>query len=182
MSAKQNSFIINLIGQDRPGLVEELSREISEAGGNWESSRMARLAGQFAGMVHVVIPESSADNLKQRLEALNQEGLHVAIAAQGAEDEKTAGKRGQRCRLEVVGQDRSGIVSAITSVLAEAGVNVIEFDTDCSDAPMSGERLFKATAIISMPGDLDSFDLQEKLEAIANDLMVEIDLNCALPD
>ncbi|MEO0415151.1 MAG: ACT domain-containing protein, partial [Verrucomicrobiota bacterium] len=48
------SFFVHVVGTDRPGLVEELSRAVAAAGGNWEESRLARLHGQFAGVVRVV--------------------------------------------------------------------------------------------------------------------------------
>lgn len=139
---------------------------------------MARLSGQFAGMVHVVIATSSLGDLESRLQSLESDGLQISIIA--TETEGGTEDCGNHCRLEVVGQDRSGIVSSISAALANAGVNVIEFETDCVDAPMSGERLFKARASLVIPSDLDPDDLQSKLEDIANDLMVEIDLNCSI--
>ncbi len=141
---------------------------------------MARLSGQFAGMVHVVIATSSVEDLETRLKSLESDGLQISVTATGTETR--SGESGNHCRLEVIGQDRSGIVSSITAALASAGVNVIEFETDCVDAAMSGERLFKATASLVIPLDLEPDNLKSKLEDIANDLMVEIDLSCSIGD
>lgn len=178
MSAASTSLIVSLIGPDRPGLVEQLSREITASGGNWESSRMSRLSGQFAGMVHVVIAPAALEGLESRLKNLENNGMQVSVTTTGTEAQPESS--GNHCQLEVVGQDRSGIVSSITAALASAGVNVIEFETECIDAPMSGGRLFKTKASLVIPPDLDPDDLQSKLEDIANDLMVEIDLNCSI--
>ena len=54
----QTQIVLTLIGPDRPGLVEALSDEIARVGGNWEQSRMARLADQFAGILCVSLPTS----------------------------------------------------------------------------------------------------------------------------
>ena len=74
----------------------------------------------------------------------------------------------------MVGQDRQGIVSAITGALARRVVNVIELSTDCSGAPWSGERLFKTTAKLISPQELSPDALREAVEGIAPDLMVEL--------
>ena len=42
-------LILTAIGDDRPGLVGELSAAISAHQGNWLESSMSRLAGKFAG-------------------------------------------------------------------------------------------------------------------------------------
>ena len=170
----QISLIVSVIGSDRPGLVEQLSAAVTEAGGNWEGSRLGRLGGQFAGMVQVVLPEALLPALKNQLAALEEAGLKVTSVHSGEQDSET--NDGTTITLEVVGQDRSGIVSTISKVLADQGVNVIELATDCRNAPMSGERLFHTTAKLDMPAFVDLSDLRHSIEEIATDLMVELDL------
>ena len=50
-SIMQSSVIITIVGPDRPGLVESISRTVENAAGNWSHGRMAHLGGQFAGML-----------------------------------------------------------------------------------------------------------------------------------
>ena len=50
-------LVLTLIGSDRPGLVEAVAEVIAGHGGNWLESRMAHLAGKFAGILRVEIPE-----------------------------------------------------------------------------------------------------------------------------
>ena len=38
----RDSLVLTVVGPDRTGLVEALAHQISEAGGNWEASHMAR--------------------------------------------------------------------------------------------------------------------------------------------
>ena len=49
-------LVLTLIGPDRPGLVESLAKRVTAHGGNWVESRMAHLAGQFAGILRVEVP------------------------------------------------------------------------------------------------------------------------------
>ncbi len=169
----QVSLIISIVGPDRPGLVEQLSSVINSTAGNWEGSRMIQLAGQFAGIVQVVILEKDVADLEQKLAGLEKAGLKVTVVNAG-EVATTDKSEGLTFVLEVVGQDRPGIVAAISKTLAEAGANVVELATDCSEAPWSGERLFKTHAAVVAPEGTHPEELRDRIEAIAIDLMVEV--------
>jgi glycine cleavage system regulatory protein len=170
----QTSLVITVIGPDRPGLVESLSSAINDHGGNWTESRMAHLAGQFAGILHVQMATESAGALQAALESLSTNGLKVVVATDTSAAVPTDGLT---LKLDLVGQDRPGIVKEISHALAERGVNVEELETECESAPMSGEILFKANATLRAPADVDIDALQTDLEAIAQDLMVELHLD-----
>jgi len=168
----QTSVIVSVIGPDRPGLIDRLSSVIVSAGGNWEDSRMLRLAGQFAGMVQVVVAEEALPSLESGLSRLEGEGLQARFHRAGLSADESGSARA--FDLEVVGQDRQGIVSAISGALARLGVNVVELATDCGDAPWSGGRIFKTHARLHCPDRLEAGTLREAVEAIAHDLMVEL--------
>ena len=74
------SLIVTAIGSDRPGIVSLLSDRAQGFGANWAGSRMANLAGQFAGMVHFEVPAQNAEPLLQALRGLESSGLRVVIA------------------------------------------------------------------------------------------------------
>ena len=173
------SLVLTIIGPDQPGLVEALSHVVAEHGGSWEGSRMARLAGQFAGILEVRVPEDTRTALFAALESLGSRGLRVvveeALAAGGAWPDSDALYR--TLELELVGQDRPGIIRQVSSALAAAGVNVVELSTGCSSAPMSGEMLFSANALLHHPASASVEELREALEKIAGDLMVDITLD-----
>lgn len=171
----QVSLIISIVGPDRPGLVEQLSSAINSTEGNWEGSRMIQLAGQFAGIVQVVILEKDVPDLENKLAHLEKAGLKVSVVNAG-EFGAFGESEGTTFVLEVVGQDRPGIVAAISKTLAEAGANVVELATDCSDAPWSGERLFKTHAAVVAPDGVTPEELRDRIEAIAIDLMVEVEV------
>jgi len=168
---------LTLIGRDRPGLVGAVSERIAEAGGNWLESRMARLAGQFAGVLLVEVPEPAADRLVESLRALGAEGLRVTVErGLGEAASPAAATPRHALTLELVGQDRPGIVREVAQALAARGVNIEELATEVATASFSGERLFRATARLRAPADAATGDLREALEALAHELMVDIDL------
>lgn len=166
------SLVVTVIGKDRPGLVESVSAVVEEHGGSWVESRMSRLAGEFAGILRVSVPAANADVLSGALEGLEASGLRVVVE-RGFEDTP---EEGHLILLELIGSDRPGIVHAISEALAARNVNVDELNTECDGAPWSGDTLFKATARLRAPQDLDLDHLRESLEAIAGDLMVDISL------
>ncbi|HEY0985395.1 MAG TPA: ACT domain-containing protein, partial [Kofleriaceae bacterium] len=59
----RNTLVLTVLAPDRTGLVELLAQRIAAAGGNWEESRMARLAGQFAGILLVTCDAARSDDL-----------------------------------------------------------------------------------------------------------------------
>ena len=78
--------------------------------------------------------------------------------------------------MELVGQDRPGIVRDITEILARHAVNVHELETTVQSASMSGELLFLAHARLQLPANADEDQLQDDLETLANELMVDISI------
>ncbi len=170
------SLTLTLIGRDRPGLVDALALRIAEAGGSWQESRMARLAGQFAGILLVDVPDAAVDGLAASLRDLEAQGLHVT-AERGA-GEPAAPQH--TLTLELVGHDRPGIVREIAHALAGRSVNIEELETEVTPGSFSGEPLFRATARLSAPVGLATHELRATLEKIANELMVDIELEEAV--
>ena len=83
----------------------------------------------------------------------------------------------QLLRLELVGQDRPGIVRDISRALAELGISIQELTTEVTSAAMSGEHLFHASALLQVPSSVATADLQRVLEGLANELMVDVNLH-----
>lgn len=168
------SLVMTILGKDRPGVVEKIADLVNQHGANWLESRMAHLAGQFAGIVHVETDPEHADALVQRLRKLDDEGLTVIVQK---DEQPTPADPFAPLQLDLMGNDRPGIVREVSRVLAERQVNVEEFQTERLSAPMSGERVFRASARLRMPAGLTVQQLQEELETIAQDLMVDIRLS-----
>ncbi len=167
------SLVLTVSGPDRPGLVETLSEAVAKHEGSWLESRMARLAGHFAGVLRVSVPEAQVDALTRALQTLGPESLQIGVVR--SEPKPAADVR--PLRLEILGSDRPGIVHEISEALADRGINVDDLRTEIMSAPMSGELLFIATAELEIPAELSLEALRKDLEALAHELMVDIDLD-----
>jgi glycine cleavage system regulatory protein len=163
---------MTVIGKDRPGLVESVARLVAQHGGNWLESRMCRLGGEFAGILRIHIEAEQEQNLFQALKGLQAQGLSVVVHPDRIEP---APPRRRLATLQIVGQDRPGIVKQISSALARQQVNVEELETECGSAPMTGETLFKARARLLIPDACNLEVLRAELEKIAADLLVDVD-------
>lgn len=169
-----STLVMTVIGPDRPGLVELLASRVAEQGGNWLESRMCRLGGQFAGIVRVEIDAEKADALSTTLRTLETKGLRVVTQTEASSVAKSAGTLAV---VELVGQDRPGILHQISRVLATHHVNVEELSSGRVSAPMDGTMLFQARVSVLLPPELSLAALRADLEKIASDLMVDVDLN-----
>ena len=169
----QTSIVITVVSDDHPGIVEALSEVIADHGGNWAESSMMSLAGKFAGILLVQLPLENSQAFLAGLDELESRGMQVL--AQSSADAPVADSAREHS-LELVGQDRPGIIHEITEVLAEFDVNVQELETTVQSASMSGESLFMAHARIFIPPEVDMEELQAELEDLANELMVDIEL------
>ncbi|MEM9176495.1 MAG: ACT domain-containing protein [Myxococcota bacterium] len=168
------ALVLTVIGEDRPGLVEALADLVASHDGSWDESRMARLAGHFAGVVQIHLPDARADGLIEALPGLAERGLSASVVDS---DWSLASVDHRRSiRLELVGQDRPGIVREISSALAALGVSVQDLRTVVESAPMSGEPLFRALAELAPPQGVDLDRIRDALERLADELMVDVSL------
>lgn len=168
----QASLVLTLIGADRPGLVETIARAVADHHGNWVESRMAKLAGKFAGVLRIDLPREQVASLRSSLNELKAQGLTVV-----AEDALADGEsEGKTLLLEVIGHDRPGIVRDVARAIAQRHVNVIALETEVFSAAMSGEQMFKAIAHLRAPASVAMDELRESLEAIASELQVDLTL------
>ncbi|MEP7156418.1 MAG: ACT domain-containing protein [Betaproteobacteria bacterium] len=168
------SLVITLVGPDRPGLVSAVSDKAAEFGANWADSLMANLAGQFAGIVHLQVAAKDADNLMEALRVLQSPGMMISVA-KGDAGAGTAPTR--RLKLDLVGQDRPGIIRSISNQLAQRGISIEKLKTEITSGAMSGEQMFQMNALLLAPAALDDDELRNGLEGLANELMVDISLD-----
>ncbi|HVR28743.1 MAG TPA: ACT domain-containing protein [Thermoanaerobaculia bacterium] len=94
-----------MLGPDRPGLVDALAALVTRHGGNWLESRMASLAGEFAGILRVEVDADDAPALEAALRSLEADQGLALVVKEGRETTRLGGPL---LTLELVGQDRPG--------------------------------------------------------------------------
>ncbi len=160
-------LIVTVLADDRPGVIERVAAAVAEHGGNWQDSRMAQLAGKFAGIIAIGVPDATAAALSDALDQMPDLVVHVAAAAAPL-------PAVQRHTLHVVANDRPGIVAEVTRALAAAGVNVAELQTVVEPASMSGGVIFRATISLGLSAEQSLSEVVAGLEDLSDDLMIDL--------
>ncbi|WBH16239.1 glycine cleavage system protein R [Sphingomonas radiodurans] len=161
--------ILTVAGSDRPGLTQALADAVLAAGGNWLESHLATLGGKYVGSVLVELAEDAVPHLQASARAIDMRGLTVSVLPTGPEE-----FAGPTLALDLVGQDRPGIVREVTAVLADLGVNIDDLHTRVDSGAESGQRMFRATATLRLPAEMESDTVIAALEEISGEIMVEL--------
>jgi glycine cleavage system regulatory protein len=164
-------LVLTFVGDDRPGLVNAVSDKIAAFGGTWLESRSARLAGKFAGILLVNVPEPNVDELERALSGLAHAGLHLTIERGASEEAKPASRA---IKLDILGNERPGIVRDVTQALTALGVNIEEFESGLESAAFTGVAMFRAHARLTAPESLPLDELRKALERLAAEIMVDL--------
>lgn len=165
-------LVLTFVGDDRPGLVNAISAEVAAHGGSWLESRSVRLAGKFAGVLLVAIDDEKVIPLESELAKLLPKGLRVSVDRGEGTEAVATGRR--TVLLDIVGQDRPGIVRDVTQALNALGVNIEEFASGVENAPFTGETMFRATARLETPQGVAAEDIRKALERLAGEIMVDL--------
>lgn len=168
-------LIVTITCPDKPGIVQRVTDVVVAQGGNWEESRLARLGGHFAGIVMVSVPNERVDELTTALTALANDEITVAIKSTSP-SAPARGEGHSLCLLRLEGADHEGIVHDISAHLAAHGINVESMDTELVAAPMSATPLFHMEAQLDLPPSLTINELREDLQAIGDQLGVDIEV------
>lgn len=167
-----SNLVLTVVGDDRAGLVAALADVVSAHGGNWEHSQLAELAGTFAGIVVVSVPD---DRLADLTAALGQlDGLLTVTAHPGSDAPAVPAQKD--FTLTVLGNDHPGIVRDISAVLSRHGASIESLTSESREAPMSGGRLFEATVVARLPQGAEPATIAADLERLAAEILVDISL------
>ena len=164
------SILISVLGDDKPGLLDSLSEIIVSNDGDWIESNMSTVEAKFAGILRVNVP---AKNAKKLIKELTSSKLGLQIACE--ETVPVTHSDYKSYNIELIGQNHVGIINKLSHVLTyELKANVEGLKTEIIDASMSGEQLFKAQITLHLPKSVDERLIKDKLELIADEMMVEI--------
>jgi glycine cleavage system regulatory protein len=167
------TLILTVAGSDRPGLVAAVADVVDAHGGNWETSRLAELAGVFAGVIEVSVGSADSEQLQAALRGLDGL-LTVAVHTGAAVTSDAVDEASEALTITVLGNDRPGIVREISAVLAANDLSIEDMTTATRDAAMAGGRLFEATVTAEVPASVDLDRLRGELEHLATEIQVDI--------
>ena len=166
------TLVLTVVGDDRVGLIKALAEVVAANGGNWERSHLADLEGTFAGIVLVTVPAQQAAQLQAALAPLDGL-LSVAVRPTTPSPES---RKTRPARLELIGNDRPGIVAAVSDVLARHRINVTDLQTTTREVPMAGGMLFRSHRDHRRRPRAALDALQADLELLAKEILVDLSI------
>jgi glycine cleavage system transcriptional repressor len=172
----RTNIVFTLTGPDRIGIVESVTKMFLDHGGNVETSRMARLGGEFVMLMLVTLPEEQSAGLDRDMDALVARGYKVTTSR----TEQNAAEINSGWfpfKIEVEGADHEGIIHEVASYLSERGINIESMETGVGHAPVTATPLFTMSAIVAVPPGLAGEKWEAALQDKGNVLNVDISVS-----
>ena len=165
------------VGADRPGIVAAVTGALSEAGANLDDTSMSILHGHFAIAMVVAGPEGL--DVAAALAPV-AERLDLTVDVRPIPEGTPPTPDGERWSLAVYGADRPGLVAAVTAVVADTGVNVVDLTTRLIGVPT--RPVYAMQLELAVPDGVDAAQMKERLAAVAADLGIDCTLTPADAD
>jgi glycine cleavage system transcriptional repressor len=174
-----NHALIMAAGEDRPGLVDAVSKYILDCKCNIEDSRMAILGGEFAMIILTTGEPAAIERLiKGAADASRASGLTIqAKATKGPGETAKAGAIPYS--IEAYSMDHPGIVQRVAAFLAERKINIRALDTRLTNAPITGLSLFSLHATVDIPSTQNVLEIRRGLEALAAQQNIDVEMKPA---
>ncbi len=168
------NIVVTFIGKDKPGLVDQLAKLIVSHQGNWLGSSMSHLAGQFAGIIQVELPELELAKFSLAMGKLDDLNVIIQQGQKTSSDVEPE----DLLNIEIVCNDRSGIIQEITKALHAVDANIEQLGSQLESAANSGQLLFRSQITVLLPEHSSIDQLQQSLEDLGDDVMVDIEFGC----
>jgi len=168
------NLVISALGNDKPGIVNELSKAILDQGGNISESRMTVLGGEFAMMLLVSGTEECIDSIIAKLEGTGEK-LNLTLIAKETQ-KLESDKRWLPYQITVVSMDHPGIVHNISDFLSSHDLNIEEIETNTYPAAHTGTPMFSLEMTISVPADSSVRSLRDEFITFCDDLNLDASL------
>jgi glycine cleavage system transcriptional repressor len=172
-------FALSAIARDHPGIVADLAELIYECDCNLEDSSMTVLGSEFAVLLLLSGQGSELErHLTSACKRLEWE-KRVTVFVQPLEGEPIRYRIGDQTtpyELHATGVDKAGIVARVARCLAEHSINITQMQTHSRPEPGSGTAIYTMQIHMDVPLTVGIAALEERLERIADDLHIHIDV------
>ena len=163
-----DKLVISAIGEDRPGIVNDLSDIIFKLSLNIEDSRMSVLGGEFAIQLLVSGDKQAIEALHTQLSDIESRlGLNVMA-------KPTKGRSSEinivPYSVEVSSLDHQGIVHNIAKFFSSRNINIVDLHTERYAAPHTGSPMFALQMASSVMNAL----LNNQLRFYGGDLAISV--------
>ena len=165
----RSNYITTVYGSDIPGVIKALAQTTRSQGGEWLTSKVIKLDGQFTAIMSVVVEEELEANLKSTLEQKFPSLSFVYAAAQTTHLEMT-----KIINLVVDCIDRPGLTGDLSNILANLDIGVENMECKRFAMDSINDTVFSAQLTLAVPEAADSEIIAGEIEALSEDVRVNV--------
>jgi glycine cleavage system transcriptional repressor len=151
---------VSAIGSDRTGMVHDLTRVITDCGGNIAESRMAALGSEFAMLLLVTGNWHTLARIESELGKLADSGT-LSVHLRRTEPRPTR-KEMLPYSIDIVSLDQTGIVAGLSGFFSSRGIDICEVATRSYAAAHTGAPMFAVQMTINVPAKQHVAHLREE--------------------
>ncbi|HEY9200656.1 MAG TPA: ACT domain-containing protein [Gammaproteobacteria bacterium] len=165
------SLAITAIGADRPGIVNELTEALLDAGLNIEDSRMSILGGEFAMIILVSGEQAAHDKLNARKQEL-EHSLKLNLLIRPTSSSRS--DRQKHYKIHVEGMDNPGIVHKLARYLSQQQINIVNMQTDWQHAAHTGTPMFAVSMQVDIPADKNITQIEDEFSKLCDEMNMDV--------
>ncbi|WP_432452326.1 MULTISPECIES: glycine cleavage system protein R [unclassified Agarivorans] len=159
-------FLVSVIGEDKPGTLNNLADLTHSYQGTWLSSRVVNLDGQLACIFKVQVPQKNNQALQQALQDLPDVQLSIC------ECKAAHLSRADAVSLVIDAEDRPGLINDITRLLMGHGVSVNKLECHRMSVPDAGGNVFTAELDLMIPDSENTLNIIAEIEGLQEQMVV----------
>lgn len=171
MPAINSHLVISALGNDRPGIVNQLSKAVFDLDCNISDSRMTVLGGEFAILLLVEGPWNRLAKLEDQVPEL-QSRLELTITTRRT-SERTGDARLLPYGVDVVSLDHPGIVHSLASFFSDKNINIEDMTTSSYAAAHTGTPMFSVRMSIGIPADIHIAALRDEFMDFCDNMNID---------
>ncbi len=160
MPTPNQYLVLSALGHDRPGIVDQLTGAVAEAGCNIVDSRMTVLGGEFAVLLMVEGLWNTLAKLEDQVPELEKR-LGMTIICRRTTDRAPATDL-LPYLVDVVALDHPGIVHQLASFFSSREINIEELSTSSYAAPHTGTPMFAIHMSVGIPANMPINPLRDE--------------------
>ena len=168
-------IVISALGDDKPGIVRSISKQVLDAGGSITDSRMSVLGDEFALMMLVDGTDEAIERITSLLPEMEKNLDLTVIYKETSNADKSESRLPYT--VEIVAMDNPGIVHEVTAFLSSQKVNVEEMATSSYPAAHTGTKMFSIEMSISVPGDANISSLKTSFMDFCDEINLDATLS-----
>ncbi len=151
---------ISAVGTDRIGLIHELTKTITDCGGNITESRMTALGTEFAMLLLVAGNWHAIARIESELARIAEaSGITLQLRRTA---QRPAREDMVPYSVDVVCLDQGGIVAGLSGFFSSKGIDIGELSTRSYAAAHTGAQMFSVYLVINIPSRIHVGALREE--------------------